>query len=121
MSTYEGEPESKEERRKELREKAQQREKAQNAQQWEPAPGEILEGEVIQKRQYVHEQFGESPLLYIEDFDGNVYSVLARHKALETSIQEEGVEYGDMVMITYKGEKDREGQPSYHDYDVVTA
>jgi len=103
-----------------LDQKAENRKRIEDANQWDPADGEVLEGIVIYQRTLDNE-FGTAPLYYIEKRGTDeVVSVLARHAALQQRM--DGVGTGDLVRIEFQGEIEDESVTggSYYGYDVVS-
>lgn len=110
-----------EERRQKLQEQAERKQKMNDAHEWSPEPGEVLEGEYLGKRISSHEAYGETPVYYVEDFSGTVFSLLGR-TVLENEMVTQDATPGDLVAVTYEGKRNSdEAVGEFYAYDVVTA
>jgi hypothetical protein len=123
MSNHEQrEDESLQARRQRLREAAKRKQKMNGADRWEPAAGEVLEGEYLGSRMATHEQYGSAPVYYVEEFETEqVYKLLGR-TVLRNEMQQQVPEPGDLVAITFEGMKNSDDAVGeFYAYDVVTA
>ena len=112
--------ESTDDRRERLRAAAERKRKRNDAQQWDPDPGESIEGEFLGQR-VLDNHYGRTPLYFVESFEGDVYSVIGR-TALEVEMDRERPGPGDLVSITYEGRKPSEKYDTdFYSYTVVVA
>jgi hypothetical protein len=109
-----------ESRRQQLKAATDRKQKMNEAEPWEPAEGEVLEGEYLGKR--TTSGFGsETPVYYVEDWDGNVHSILG-HTMMVAEMQQEDAEPGDLISVTYEGMQNADGaKGEFYAYTVVTA
>jgi len=119
MSTQESQDESIEERRQRLKDAAERKQKRNQADQWDPAAGEMLESEYIGSRT-ANTDYGAVEVYYFEELGtGDVYSIIGR-TSMKMEMDSEAPDEGDLVMVTYEGRKESENYPSdFYSYDVV--
>lgn len=102
-----------------LEEKIRQQDEQADA--WDPAPGEMLVGRVVDYIPNMQTSDGVMPLAKIEERDsGKRWAVWLNRKVLMDQWSRAGIGDGDAVAIVYRGT--RQSQASgreYHDYIVA--
>lgn len=119
MSTQDEEM-TQEDRKAELRAATERKRKMNDAEPWEPAAGEVIEGEYLGERQTVG--YGsETPVYYVETWDGDVLSILGR-TMMVAEMRQEDAEPGDIISVTFEGMQNADGaKGEFYSYTVVTA
>lgn len=114
------EEESLKQRRKRLRAESERKTKMGKAEKWDPAAGEVIEGEYLGRRIARDTGFGPVPVYYVETLDGEVFSLLGR-TSMEQEMQQANPTSGDLVLVTYKGRVQMDGgKNDMYAYDVVS-
>jgi hypothetical protein len=107
-------------RKEKLRKAAERKAKRRDAQQWDHAPGEVLDGTYLGSVT-LENDYGRTPLYFVESFDGEVYKVLGR-TGLVMEMENEDPEEGDLISITYEGRKPSDTYDTdFYAYSVVVA
>lgn len=119
MSTQD-ESMSQEDRAAKLKAAANRKAKMNDAEKWDPAPGEMIQGEYIGKRHTTG--FGKkTPVYYVDTWNSGVVSVLGR-TVMVMEMDDEDAEPGDLISITFEGEKSApDAEDDFYGYTVVTA
>lgn len=113
------EEQSIEERRERLKNQAERKTKMNKAEQWEPAAGEVLEGEYLGSR-VATTQYGEVPVYYVDPFDGDPKSVLGR-TSMKMEMDQADPTSGDLIMVTFEGmQTSEDARGEFYAFSVVT-
>ncbi len=78
--------------------------KIADATTWKPEEGEERTG-VLLDGKWTGTQYGDTKVLFIEDEDGEVWTVWASNKMLSDAIDAGAPKVGSMIGITYDGKK----------------
>jgi hypothetical protein len=108
------------EREEKLRAAAERKRKMNDAEKWDPAPGEVIQGEYIGKRHTTG--FGKkTPVYYVDTWNSGIVSVLGR-TMMVMEMDDEDAEPGDLISITFEGEQSApDAEDDFYSYTVVTA
>lgn len=119
MSTQEHD-QSQGDRAAELKAAANRKAKMNDAEKWDPAPGEEIQGEYLGKRHTTG--FGQkTPVYYVDSWENGVVSVLGR-TVMVMEMDDEDAEPGDLISITFEGMQSADdAQDDFYGYTVVTA
>lgn len=93
---------------------------------WRPKPGDTLTGAVVRRELRTGGEYGNYPIVYMDRKDGSpLVAVHAFHQTLRDGLKELAPARGDIISITYAGQKesnkrvDSKGNPvEYHHYAV---